>query len=69
MSYWRLSDNPPTAVNKSEAFVKWYDRLANWIKRYSTRNDRGEFVMPGAARFAEQGGMMCQAVLASGKAL
>ena len=68
MTGWRRED-PATIINKSEAFSAWYERLANWIKRHSTRNDRGEFVLPGAARFAEQGGVMCQAVLARGKAL
>lgn len=68
MNGWRR-DDPATIINKSEAFSAWYERLANWIKRQSTRNSTGEFVLPGAARFAEQGGMMCQAVLASGKAL
>lgn len=68
MSGWRRED-PATTINKSDAFSAWYERLANWIKRHSTRNDRSEFVMPGAARFAEQGGVMCQAVLANGKAL
>jgi hypothetical protein len=69
MSYWRLTDNSPAVVNKSDAFSAWYERLANWIKRHSTRNDRGEFVMPGAARFVEQGGMLCQAVMSNGSAL
>ena len=54
---------------KSVPFSAWYERLAKWIKRHSVRNERGEFVMPGAAAFAEQGGAMCQAVFASGKAL
>ena len=58
MNGWRR-DDPATIVNKSDAFVAWYQRLANWIKRHSVRNDNGEFILPGAARFAEQGGSMC----------
>lgn len=69
MSYWRLSDKPPTVVKKSEAFVKWYDRLANWIKRRSTRNAVGDFMLPGAAIFAAKGGQHCQVVFANGKAI
>ena len=68
MTGWRRED-PTRTFKKSDAFSAWYERLAKWIKRHSVRNERGEFVMPGAAAFAEQGGAMCQAVFASGKAL
>lgn len=69
MTYWRLTDAPPTAVKKSEAFLKWYDRLARWIKRRSARNAAGDYLLPGAAAFAAAGGKYCRAVLSSGEAI
>jgi hypothetical protein len=68
MNGWRR-DDPATIIKKSEVFVKWYDRLANWIKRRSTRNAVGDFMLPGAAAFAAKGGQCRQTVLASGKAI
>jgi hypothetical protein len=58
MNGWKRED-PATIIKKSDAFSAWYNRLASWIKRHSTRNDRGQYLMPGAARFAEHGGTMC----------
>ena len=51
-----------TLLVKSESFVKWFDRLANWIKRHSVRDERGEYLLPGAAEYAKQGGRLVQAV-------
>ncbi|MFM2093974.1 MAG: hypothetical protein RIS70_1098 [Planctomycetota bacterium] len=66
MNGWQRSD-PAVIIKKSEAFVKWYDRLANWIKRRSIRNAVGDFMLRGAAAFAAKGGQCCQAVLANGE--
>jgi hypothetical protein len=41
MSGWKR-DDPATVFRKSDAFQRWYDRLANWIRRHSTRDARGE---------------------------
>jgi hypothetical protein len=68
MNGWR-HDDPATIIKKSVAIGKWYEKLASWIKKRSKRNAAGAYVMPGAAAFAAQGGQLCQAVLASGKAL
>jgi hypothetical protein len=48
MNGWRRQD-PATIINKNQTFATCYNRLASWIKRHSTRNDRGAFVMPDAA--------------------
>ncbi len=61
MAVWQ-SDG--TLVGKSESFGKWFDRLANWIKRRSVRDNRGDYVLPGAAEYARQGGRLVQAVFA-----
>jgi len=65
---WRRGD-PTAVVKKRKMFENWYKRLANWIKRRSTRNAVGDFMLPGAAAFAAEGGQCCQAVLANGKAI
>lgn len=61
MGVWQ-SDG--TLVSKSESFRKWFDRLANWIKRRSVRDKLGEYILPGAAEYAKQGGRLVQAVFA-----
>lgn len=61
MAVWQ---NDGTLLRKSESFRKWFDRLANWIKRHSVRDDRGDYVLPGAAEYARQGGRLVQAVFA-----
>lgn len=61
MGVWR-SDG--TLHNKGVSFEKWFDRLANWIKRHSVRDDRGDYLLPGAADYAKQGGKLVQAVYA-----
>ena len=63
MSGWRRND-PGTIIKKGQAFSKWFDRLANWIRRRSVRDEYGDYVMPGAAEFARQGGELVQAVFA-----
>lgn len=52
------------AQNKGTSFRKWFDELANWIKRRSTRDRCGDYVLPGAAEYAAQGGRLVQAVYA-----
>jgi hypothetical protein len=49
-------------AHKNEAFRRWFDRLANWIKRHSVRNKRGEYLMPGAVKFSEKGGKLVESV-------
>jgi hypothetical protein len=63
MNYWRY-DDPPTLIEKGTEFRKWYNRLASWIKRHSVRDKYGDYVMPGAAEFQQQGGRLVQAVFA-----
>jgi hypothetical protein len=67
MNGWR-HDDPASVIKKSEAFSKWFDRLGNWIKRRSTRDSVGDFLLPGATQFSKQGGQLCQVVLGSGDA-
>lgn len=57
MNGWQRQD-PATIIKKSEPFSKWFDRLANWIKRRSTRDSVGFYVLPGAAAFVQQGGYL-----------
>lgn len=64
IKYWDLENDPPEIVTKSEHFQKWYNRLANWIKRRSIRDERGDYVLPGAAKYAKQGGRLVQALFA-----
>jgi hypothetical protein len=61
MSTWGTNG---VAINKSEPFRKWFDRLGNWIKRRSVRDHRGDYLLPGAADYAKQGGKLVQAVFA-----
>ncbi|MBM4128099.1 MAG: hypothetical protein FJ247_12245 [Nitrospira sp.] len=68
MNGWR-HDDPAIVIRKSESFRKWFSRIALWIKKHSTQNEVGDYVLPGAAEFVKNGGKLCQAVLASGKAL
>lgn len=68
MAYWRF-DNPPVPVKKGLEFVKWYNRLASWIKRHSTRNSVGDYMMPGAVELDKSGGTLCEAVFGDGSAI
>lgn len=61
MAVWQ-SDQ--TLLHKSESFQKWFDRLANWIKRHSVKDKHGDYVLPGAAEYAKRGGKLVQAVFA-----
>jgi hypothetical protein len=56
-------------VRKPQNFLKWYERIASWIKRNSTRNSCGDYILPGAAKFAAEGGHLCQAVMSNGGAI
>lgn len=55
MAVWQ-SDG--TLLSKSESFRKWFDRLANWIKRRGVRDKYGHYVLPGAVEYAKQGGRL-----------
>lgn len=68
MNGWKRSD-VATIIQKGDKFARWFDKLASWIKRRSTRNSNGDYLLPGATTFANQGGQLCQAVLSSGKAV
>jgi hypothetical protein len=57
MRGWRM-DNPLDTFRKSESFVRWFDRLARWVRRKSTRVFRGAHVLPGAQEFVSQGGAL-----------
>ena len=63
MEYWRMEE-PPVLCRKSASFRKWFERLARWIRRRSQRDELGDYVLPGAAEFARNGGQLCQAVFA-----
>lgn len=64
MVYWDRKDPAAGPFEKSESFKKWFNRLANWIKRRSTKDEVGDYMLPGAAEFARSGGTLCQAVFA-----
>ncbi len=51
-----------TRQRKSEPFRKWFGRLANWIRRRSIRDEHGDYLLPGAAGYAKQGGELVEAV-------
>jgi hypothetical protein len=53
MNGWHHSD-PTKVVKKSQEFSKWFERLSNWIKRRSTRNAVGDYLLPGAMDFASK---------------
>jgi len=61
MHVWESDGN--IQKRKSESFRKWFDRLANWIKRRSVRDEHGDYLLPGAAEYAKQGGKLVQAVM------
>lgn len=52
MAFWQQDGS---RLLKSEPFRKWFGRLSNWIKRHSTQDMRGDFVMPCAAQRAAGG--------------
>ena len=52
------SNEPDKMFRKSEAFEKWYEKLARWIRRKGERDKNGVYVLPGARQFAEQGGVL-----------
>jgi hypothetical protein len=56
MKGWR--DDPRNVFQKSESFVRWFDRLVRWIKRKAMRRFRGAYVLPGAQEFVDQGGFL-----------
>jgi hypothetical protein len=58
---WDQSD-PSILIRKGAAFSQWFTRLSRWITRRSVRHHAGDYFMPGAARFVEGGGRVCQEV-------
>ncbi len=67
--YWDVSQTPPIIVEKSQAFIKWYEQIARWIRSQGTRIPSGDYVLPGALTFAMSGGGLCQAVMGNGRAI
>ena len=65
---WDRSE-PDVMGQKSDAFKKWFNRLSGWIRRRSERNAMGDYVMRGARRFIEAGGVLAQAVFSDGSAI
>ena len=61
MDYWTEGEFP-RLCKKSISFQKWFDRLTNWIKRRSIRNDVGDYLLPGAAAYVRDGGRIVQVV-------
>jgi hypothetical protein len=61
---WKQSD-PPERLRKSKAFENWFDRLGRWIKRHSTRDANGDYILPGAIEYQRQGGKLVQEVFAN----
>ncbi len=57
MRGWRM-DDPRHTFQKSQTFVGWFERLARWLKRKSTRRFHGAYVLPGAQEFVNQGGTL-----------
>lgn len=55
-TYWELQDEPPSLVRKGEAFLRWYDRLARWIRKSSVGRVSSCHLLPGAAAFVSAGG-------------
>jgi hypothetical protein len=53
-------NNPSITINKSEMFQKWFNRLSSWIKRKSTKNKVGDFLLPGAVEYERNGGVLRQ---------
>jgi len=53
-----------TTAKKQLHFSKWFEELANWIKRRSIRDRSGDYVLPGASEYSQQGCRLVQAVFA-----
>jgi len=55
-SFERLSGDH--LVQKSEHLKKWFRQLAGWIRRSAVRREQMGYVLPGAAKFCEEGGTL-----------
>jgi hypothetical protein len=61
MTMGRLQIDPFTersdgsVVPKSELFMKWYDNLAKWIRKFCPMKVNGAYVSPGAKALADAG--------------
>jgi hypothetical protein len=47
-------------TKKSESFEKWFNKLSNWIKKKSKKNDFGDYLLAGAAKFVLENGKIVQ---------
>lgn len=53
--YW---DESGAYVTKNDEFIKWFERLARWIRRNGKRHNESGFMLPGAQEFAKAGGVI-----------
>lgn len=42
-------------IPKGEAFIKWYEKIARWIKRQYTRNEGGDYVSDASLQLLHGG--------------
>ena len=45
---------------KSASFVKWFNRLAGWIRRTGLKNEVGDYLLPAAVKYVAAGGRLAQ---------
>ncbi|MDX9702392.1 MAG: hypothetical protein RBU23_05025 [Candidatus Auribacterota bacterium] len=53
--YW---DDSGEYVTKSDEFIKWFERLARWIRKNGKRHNNWGYMLPGAQEFAANGGII-----------
>ena len=54
----KLNTDATDFLKKSDAFDKWYQNLANRIRKLGQRNAAGNYVWPGAAEHVAAGGFL-----------
>jgi hypothetical protein len=52
------NDEQFNPVPKSEAFIKWYDGIARWIRKHYAKGPYGRYVATHAQRWVESGGIL-----------
>ena len=57
---WKM-DDPSVTFKKSDAFTKWFNRLAGWLKRKGCKNNAGDYLLSGAQKHVDSGGRLAQA--------
>ncbi len=57
--------DPTRRIQKGKAFSKFFNQLANWIKRTGSQNKMGDYLLPGATMFAADGGRLLQIATSS----